>query len=166
MLCINFFFFPKAWRKTTLKECRAVKLHVNFCCLWGTKVLGKPNLLRAEEVLGVWASFLHVQYWFSYDWVFVKEKCARWMLNMAESRESEYFTCCLSCWPLQGQLLRQCPFISADQKPHRSLDSSGCLSAMSPFTSQGLKSPPLPLQAGVKNDTSIARWADNKTIEF
>lgn len=67
------------------------------------------------------------------------------MINMAESKESEYFTCCLSCWPLQGQLLRQCPVISADKKPHRSLGSSGCLSAISPLTSQGLESPSSPL---------------------
>lgn len=127
MLYINS-FFPQSVKKNNLKECKAVDLHVNFCCFWCTKVSGKPSQVKAEVVLGTWASFLQVQYWsIFFTWLGIcpkKKKKDRWMTNMAESEESEYFTCFLSCWPLYSYLLRQCPFISVDKKPSMALAAS------------------------------------------
>lgn len=90
VLCINLFFpHPKVWRRTWKS--------VLQICLWtpvASDALGSQGhtAWSAEVILGMWATFLQVQYYFSScDQVLVEDD--RWMRNMAESTESEHLTC-------------------------------------------------------------------------
>lgn len=67
-------------------------------------------------------------------WLGICQKYKKWVINVGEGKESEYFT----CWPLE--LLGQCPFSELDKNTTQAHPQLWLPLRNAPFTSHGLES--------------------------